>query len=261
MVIAGVNRIMRRGSIWVSVLLVVVVVASLSLASRAGAQEAKVRLEVPPLDEQVDDAPFPVDVVVEDVTNLGAFEFELAFDPAVLSFADVTEGPFLSSSGRLVECLDPRLAPGSVHMTCVTLGPEPPGPDGSGVLATITFELVGPGTSPLRFEVLTLAQPDAQRIQSVPEDGLIAFDPAGVVVTPVPVATPTPIVVAADATATELVPSGGTPSSATTPESMSDTADGSGTNWTLWGSVIGAAVIVVAAAAGGAWWYRTRKLS
>lgn len=260
MLIAGVNGIMGRGILWGGVILAIAVLASLGPASRAGAQEPTVRLEVPSLDEQVGEAPFPVDVVVEDVADLGAFEFRLAYDESVLRYLEWAEGPFLGSSGRTVECLDPRLAPGSVHILCVTLGQEPPGPDGSGTLATVTFELLGPGTSPLRFEALTLAEPDAQRIQAVSEHGLIAFDPAGVVVTPVSIATPTPTAVAADATATEPAAAGDTPGPMTTPGSAENADDG-GTNWALWGSVIGAAVFLMATAAGAAAWYRVRRLA
>jgi hypothetical protein len=244
---------MVRGIFWSSALIAVAVLALLSVVSTAAAQEPTVRLEVPSTDERVGDAPFPITVVVEDVVNLGAFEFKLAFDPAVLSFADVVEGPFLSSSGRLVECLDPSIEPASVLFRCVTLGPEPPGADGSGTLAIVTFELVAPGTSPLRFEVLTLAQPDAERIPAASEDGLIAFGAGGVVVTPMPVETPTtaPAETTPTATAADLTP--------TEAASVEGSDEDDGTNWVLWGSLIGAVAVLAVAAAGVAWWSRARR--
>ncbi|MGB6837603.1 MAG: cohesin domain-containing protein, partial [Dehalococcoidia bacterium] len=82
---------------------------------------------------------FEVDVVVANVTNLGAFEFTLAFDPALVEFASISQGPFLGSSGRTVSCMPPLLAEGSVSFTCVTLGAEPGGASGSGVLAVAQF--------------------------------------------------------------------------------------------------------------------------
>ena len=39
-----------------------------------------------------------IEIRVEDVTGLGAYEFELHYDPLVLTFVSVANGPFL---GRL----------------------------------------------------------------------------------------------------------------------------------------------------------------
>lgn len=90
-----------------------------------------------------------VDVLVDDVTNLGAYEFTLSFNPSVLSFVSFSNGPFLGSSGRSVTCLPPLLDvdvngdtivdPGFARVGCTTLGPTPDGPTGSGLLATVTL--------------------------------------------------------------------------------------------------------------------------
>src|ERR1700738_335986 len=42
---------------------------------------------------------FSLDVVISNVADLYAFQFDLAFDPFVLSATGVTEGPFLPSGG------------------------------------------------------------------------------------------------------------------------------------------------------------------
>ncbi len=44
-------------------------------------------------------ASFYLDVNVADVTDLYAFQFDLGFDPTILSAVAVAEGPFLSSGG------------------------------------------------------------------------------------------------------------------------------------------------------------------
>ena len=43
-----------------------------------------------------------VDVLISDVTDLYAFELDLAFDPTILATIGVTEGPFLPSGGSTV---------------------------------------------------------------------------------------------------------------------------------------------------------------
>ena len=111
-----------------------------------------------------------VDVRIKDMdyaSGLGAFEFTITFDPRVTSVGvtpcspppnpcttppPVTLGPFLGSTGRAVSCTPPEIdpgsvtppvIPGSVNYSCNTIGagpPEgPPGPQGSGVLARISF--------------------------------------------------------------------------------------------------------------------------
>lgn len=218
-------RGLRQGLLWIRLTAAVLALATLTVASTAGAQEAKLRLEAPSGDIGPADPPFTVDVVVEDVVNLGAFEFDLHYDSSILGFVNVERGPFLGSSGRRVECLDPRLEPGSLRFVCVTLGALPPGADGSGVLATVTLAPAGPGTSPLRFYSAILARPDGQPIAAALQDASIT------------VASP------------------GTPG---TPAATGTSNDG-GTNWPLWGSLFGGAAVLVVAAAGVAWWSRAQK--
>lgn len=250
------SGVWRHPPLLASLVAAVVSLATLAAWSSAGAQEANVRLQIPSGRIEVGMEPFPVDVVVEDVVNLGAFEFDLLYDESLLQFVDVSEGPFLGSSGRTVQCLEPRLSAGSVRFLCVTLGPQPPGPDGAGTIASVSFEPVRSGWSPLRFQVMTLAHPDAQQIQAVSADASIGIAMVGGEVPPTPTAT---------------IPAEGTPTSDSTPSSVSAspststatstgaTDDGGGTNWALWGSVIGAIAVVVVGAAGIAWWSRARK--
>lgn len=100
--------------------------------------------------------------------GLGGYEFEVHFDPTVIRYVSVENGPFLTSTGRLIYlCLsrtwtvDPPHDPdnGRVHYSCSTTGnpPEggtPLGPEGSGVLGTITFVPVAMGTTSLQYQNL-----------------------------------------------------------------------------------------------------------
>ncbi len=91
-----------------------------------------------------------VDVVVEDATDLGGFEFRLGYDPALLQVLEVEPGPFLASTGRFTGVLGPIHDDG---MAAVAFGGYSygggAGPSGKGVLATVVFHPLGPGTTPL----------------------------------------------------------------------------------------------------------------
>jgi general secretion pathway protein D len=147
------------------------------MALRASGQEATVHVEPPSTEVAADSGPFTVSVVVEGVTNLGAFQFDLTYDPAIVRFVEVKEGLFLASSGRELRCLPPRTGEGSAGLTCVTLGATPEGPNGSGVLAYITFQPVAPGSSSLHFERVVLTDPPAQVLPAQAQDATLAVSP------------------------------------------------------------------------------------
>jgi hypothetical protein len=135
---------------------------------------------------------FSVDVVVDEVSNLGAYEFTLAFDPNVLALTGVSNGPFLGSTRRTVSCLDPTLGVGSVHFVCITLGPAPGGASGSGVLATVRFLALAEGSSPLDLQNVILAAADivGTPIAVTAQDGTVSVS-SGPTPTPLPTGTPT----------------------------------------------------------------------
>jgi hypothetical protein len=108
---------------------------------------------------------FTVDIVVNNVSELGAYEFEIHFDPIRLDFISVENGTFLGSTGRTVSCIAPLIGVGSVRYACATLGPSPAGPSGSGVLATLTFSAVNAGSSDLPLVLASLADISGAEIQ------------------------------------------------------------------------------------------------
>jgi hypothetical protein len=168
-------RLSRQRWIWPTVLLSLLAIVATYTAQ---AQGAAVRMEGPSESPEAGGEPFDVTVAVNDVTNLGAFEIVLTYDPDVVELQDIKEGPFLGSSGRRVECMPPRRAEGYVDFACVTLGATPDGSTGSGLLATLTFQPVGAGTSPLHFEDLILADPPANRLPSQTEDASVTVGKA-----------------------------------------------------------------------------------
>lgn len=88
---------------------------------------------------------------ISGASNLSAFQFDVTFDPSVLSITDIAEGTFLPGAGPTF------FLPGTVDNTAGTvqfvadtlLGP--PTASGDGSLASVTFEAVGEGTSSVNF--------------------------------------------------------------------------------------------------------------
>ncbi len=88
-----------------------------------------------------------LDERIENVTTdpaslgLGAFEFQVVFDPNVF-LASVTEGPYLSSTGRATACSMAIITENAIRYGCVSEGASPPGPSGAGgVVAQIHLRL------------------------------------------------------------------------------------------------------------------------
>jgi len=95
--------------------------------------------------------PVTLQVWIDEALDLGSFEFTLTYDATRLSLApdDVVLGDFLGSTGRSTTAMGPQIVVdggvGTLNFGGMTLGATPPGPDGSGVLAEITFTAVAGG--------------------------------------------------------------------------------------------------------------------
>ena len=85
-------------------------------------------------------------------TGMAAFEFTLEFDQTVVAVEEVEPGPDLERTGRSFQCLPPREEPGKFSFGCISVGSEPPGPQDSLTLATVTLRPLGRGSSPLLLE-------------------------------------------------------------------------------------------------------------
>jgi thermitase len=97
-------------------------------------------------------SPFTVDVVIEDVTDVGSFRFDVTYDPSVVTVDSVILGDFLGSAGRDVSEVGPDIdnEAGVTSYEAYSSGADP-GANGMGVLATINSNAVGLGSSPLQF--------------------------------------------------------------------------------------------------------------
>ena len=133
----------------IGILGVGLLIAAAAVSSNGGTVGAQTAvMKVVPASQTVDisDGNFTVDIVIEDVSNLGAFEFKLKIDPAIIRLVGVEEGPFLGSTGRQTHCQPPTYSqpvPGAPADTldfgCATTGRDIAAPSGSGTLATVTF--------------------------------------------------------------------------------------------------------------------------
>jgi len=112
--------------------------------------------------------PFNVTVVITDVTDLGAFQFDLKYDPAFLQVTSVTLGEFLAETGRRTQSTTPVFDNEGGQVTFIGFsgpdqpGADQPGPDGYGVLANIelTAQKIGEGSLQLENVKVTDTETD-----------------------------------------------------------------------------------------------------
>ena len=150
---------------------------------------------LPSSQTQTNSSSAEIDVVVQNVDDLGAFEFTLSYDPSLLSVASVSPGAFLGSTGRAPVCPTAVVDVASVQFSCSSLGaPTPAGPSGNGILASITFNTdpTATGATPLLLSGVTLTKvscaPGACDIPATAVNGSVTVQPCG---GPCPTATPT----------------------------------------------------------------------
>ena len=105
------KRALRSMSMVVSLaalLLATGVHAAPATVARAAAVDPVIRFS--PSSTTVDPAAtFVLDVVVDNVVDLGGFEFTVSFNPAVVQVQGVTPGSFLGSTGRTATPLGPNI--------------------------------------------------------------------------------------------------------------------------------------------------------
>jgi general secretion pathway protein D len=98
-------------------------------------------------------ASFAIAINVSGVTNLSAFQFDLTFNPNVLSATSVVEGSFLSGAGSTF-FISGTIGNGSIANIADTLIGPGPGANGSGTLVIIYFSALRPGQSSINLSNL-----------------------------------------------------------------------------------------------------------
>ncbi len=126
------------------------------LAAQANDDPARLYLQTVPLQ---DEKLLVVNVILADVVELYGADFQLQYDPAQFTVQDavprlegvqIAPGSLLEADSRLVVQNIVDTDTGLVNFAATLLNPAPP-VSGQGVLASVTFEVVGPG--PYTIEV------------------------------------------------------------------------------------------------------------
>jgi len=135
--------------------LLALIVASASIREiGAIAPGTRVRLEPADLVVGLNET-FVVQVLIEEAANLGAFQFDLAYDPSVLQVQEAAVGDFLGSTGQSVVPVGPETNnnndEGRTTFGAASFG-SGSGPSGAGVLATITCIARGGGSTVLELQ-------------------------------------------------------------------------------------------------------------
>jgi hypothetical protein len=100
---------------------------------------------------------FFLDINITGVTDLYGFQFDVLYDPTILTANDITEGAFLPSGGfTFFIPADPAATPGNLGTTYdLLLGPLQ-GVSGDGTLARISFTAASGGPSSISLSNLLL---------------------------------------------------------------------------------------------------------
>ncbi len=115
-----------------------------------------------------------VPVTISNVSDLFGYEFDLAFNPAILQLETIQEGAFLGTAGgtSFVPGFIDNLA-GTASFTGGSLSGFGPGANGNGVLANFTFQAVSAGASPLTLSNVFLLDSNFNEIPAIVVDGSV----------------------------------------------------------------------------------------
>jgi PKD repeat protein len=119
--------------------------------------------------------PITVAVAISNVTNLGSFQFTLAYSPGLVTVQNITLGEFPGSTGRSFTPVGPNTDnnAGTATFGAFSLGATPAGPSGSGVLAYVRLLPQAGGTAALVLSGVQVANVSGQSIQVVTRNGTL----------------------------------------------------------------------------------------
>ena len=121
---------------------------------------------------------FDLLVDISSVSDLYAFQFDISFNPAILSGTSVTEGAFLPAGGAtffIPGSIDN--IGGSISFTADILLTAVSGVSGSGTLADLQFQALTAGTSPVNLSNIILLDSNLSDIPFNTSNGSVSSVP------------------------------------------------------------------------------------
>jgi hypothetical protein len=102
-----------------------------------------------------------VQVQISQATRVGSVPFHVAYDPKILQFVSGTEGGFLKSDGASTVYNSQASTVSEVFVALARIG-VPSGAAGGGILCTLEFQAIAPGSSSLSFTEASVLDPQGQ---------------------------------------------------------------------------------------------------
>lgn len=120
-------------------------------------------------------ASFAISVDITGAMDLYTYQFDVGFNPSVLSAASVNEGPFLMSNGDTTFFIPGAIdnTGGVISGTADTIVGGLQGVSGSGTLALFDFTAINKGTSPISISNVLLLDSQGDVLNSSSIDGTV----------------------------------------------------------------------------------------
>lgn len=147
------------------------------------AQAATISVTVPKASYSVGDL-IPIDISISNVSDLYAFQFDLSFDPAVLSAQSVAEGGYFLSNGVSFSPGTLDNSAGTISFVADSLSGPGPGFTGDTLLTTAMFTALRGGTTTIAPLNVTLL--DSSLAEIVADTSATSVTASGVTATPEP---------------------------------------------------------------------------
>ena len=151
----------------------IIYIAAVLLSSFA-ASAATIRIEPATSATSIGGA-VDISVQIADVADLYGYQFDVAFNAAILSASTVFEGSFLAGGGNTLfipGAIDNIL--GTITLTAGVLQGPVPGVSGSGPLATLRFTGLADGTSTIALSNAVLVNSASSDIAATTQSGSVS---------------------------------------------------------------------------------------
>jgi general secretion pathway protein D len=131
----------------------------------AAAGQATVRF-LPPQMTASRDSNVTIALIIEGGADVASAPMTVRFDPKVLKLTDVGRGDFFSADGQVPVFTKNIQSDAGTALVNLNRLPQTPGANGSGVMISLTFQAVGPGSTTVTIPNLTVRNTQGQTVFS-----------------------------------------------------------------------------------------------